>query len=361
MKILLCTLEYPPQIGGVANYYGNLIQAWPRDDSWDIIDNSQNSLLAPKGFWLWRRSLSALKRQISRFKPDFVFIGQILPLGSAALILSFFLPIKYGIFLHGMDLSFALRSPRKRLLARLVLKKARVIVCANSRVQSLLFEFMPALAARTILIHPGANPAGAVPALQDSIISRYGLKGKKIIFSIGRLVKRKGFDQVIKSLDKVEGDNWLYLLAGDGPEKDNLKKLAAASKQKEKIIFLGPLSDEEKWSCLDLCDIFVMTSRDLAGDFEGFGIVYLEANLMGKPVIAGASGGVADAVIHEGSGLLVDPENPEEISEAINRLLSNSALALNLGRQGKIRAQTDFSWEKQARKLFEYLHLYFNL
>ncbi len=197
--------------------------------------------------------------------------------------------------------------------------------------------------------------------IKDRLIQEYGLADKKIIFSMGRLVKRKGFDQVIAALAKVPGENWRYLLAGDGPEREALQALATASPQSQKIIFLGSLGEEEKWSCLDLCDIFIMTSRDLAGDFEGFGIVYLEANLMGRPVIAGNSGGVGDAVINMVNGLVVDSENQEEIAEAINQLLASDDLKKKLGRQGKVRAEVEFTWSKQAETLRQYLSSLKNL
>ena len=82
---------------------------------------------------------------------------------------------------------------------------------------------------------------------------------------------------------------------------------------------------------------------------------------MGKPVIAGKSGGVADAVVDQFNGLLVDPENSEAIAIAINQLLLDSDLVKKLGEQGKNRAQQDFSWSAQSKKLHQYLHLYFNL
>ncbi|HNU81481.1 MAG TPA: glycosyltransferase family 4 protein [bacterium] len=361
MKILLATLEYPPQIGGVASYYGNLIRHWSPDDVWQVVDNSQNLLLASRGILPWRRALLTLRRAINKNKPDFLFLGQILPLGTVAWVLHYFKPLPYGIFLHGMDLSFALRSRRKRLLTRLILRKARIIVCANSRVQKILLNFYPAAAAKVVLINPGASAGKPVEEIKDRLIQEYGLADKKIIFSMGRLVKRKGFDQVIAALAKVPGENWRYLLAGDGPEREALQALATASPQSQKIIFLGSLGEEEKWSCLDLCDIFIMTSRDLAGDFEGFGIVYLEANLMGRPVIAGNSGGVGDAVINMVNGLVVDSENQEEIAEAINQLLASDDLKKKLGRQGKVRAEVEFTWSKQAETLRQYLSSLKNL
>ncbi len=351
MKLLLCTLEYPPQIGGVASYYHNLISAWPQSDSWRVLDNSHSQLCAPAGSWPWRRSFVALWKELQAAPADLVFIGQILPLGTVALLLNIIKPLAFGLFLHGMDLSFALKSPRKRFLAKLILKKAKIIVCANSRVQEILLNFLPDLKDKVMILHPGATVGRADDEIKAELENRYHLAGKKIIFSLGRLVKRKGFDQVIKSLEKVSAEPWLYLLAGDGPERESLRALAAQSSISDKVIFTGTLSEAEKWSCLDLCDIFITTSRDLDGDFEGFGIVYLEANLMAKPVIAGNSGGVADAVINNLNGLLVNPENTEEIAVAITKLLENPTEASRLGLAGRERAEKDFSWPGQALKL----------
>lgn len=351
MKLLLCTLEYPPQIGGVASYYHNLISAWPQSDSWRILDNSHSQLCAPAGFWPWQRAFVALWKELQTAPADLVFIGQILPLGTVALFLNIIKPFSFGLFLHGMDLSFALKSPRKRFLARLILKKAKIIVCANSRVQEILLNFLPGLKEKVVILHPGATVGRADDEIKAELKNRYHLAGKKIIFSLGRLVKRKGFDRVIKSLEKVSAEPWLYLLAGDGPERESLHTLVAQSSLADKVVLMGSLSEAEKWSCLDLCDIFITTSRDLDGDFEGFGIVYLEANLMAKPVIAGNSGGVADAVINNLNGLLVNPEDTNEIAAAITKLLQNPTEASRLGLAGRERAEKDFSWLGQATKL----------
>jgi phosphatidylinositol alpha-1,6-mannosyltransferase len=356
MKLLLCTLEYPPQIGGVANYYANLLKNWPQEDSWVLLNNNHGDLVGSKGPWCWRKAIFSLWRVLRREKPDFVFLGQILPLGTVALLLNFIFPFKFGIFLHGMDLSFALKISRKRWLTRLILKKAQLIVCANSRVREILLSFLPDSQDKIFLLHPGASVGQSDAKIQADYRERYDLSGKKIIFSIGRLVKRKGFDQVIKALELVKYSNWLYLLAGNGPEMIALKEQAAQSPLANKIIFAGLLNEKEKWSCLNLCDIFISSSRDLDGDFEGFGIVYLEANLMSKAVIAGRSGGVGDAVIDGLNGLLVDPEDPQDIAKALDRLMSNPEEATALGVRGRERAEKNFSWPGQAKKLKERLN-----
>ena len=98
-----------------------------------------------------------------------------------------------------------------------------------------------------------------------------------------------------------------------------------------------------------------MPSRQIKEDFEGFGIVYLEANLCSKPVIAGDSGGVRDAVKNGINGLLVNSENIEEITEAVIKLAKDKNLREKLGRQGKERVIKEFNWEKQTKKIISKL------
>jgi len=122
------------------------------------------------------------------------------------------------------------------------------------------------------------------------------------------------------------------------------------------VIFLGEVADKEKWAWLSLCDIFIMPARNIDGDFEGFGIVYLEANLAGKPVIAGDSGGTKDAVQGAYSGILVDPENISRIAGAVIGLAQDAKLIIKLGEQGRERAINEFNWEKQIDKIYNVIH-----
>jgi phosphatidylinositol alpha-1,6-mannosyltransferase len=118
-------------------------------------------------------------------------------------------------------------------------------------------------------------------------------------------------------------------------------------------LFLSEISDDDKWSWLDLCDIFVMPARNIAGDFEGFGIVYLEANLSHKAVIAGNAGGVPDAVVDGLNGLLVDPENSEELARKILQLLNNDKLRYELAERGYERVIKDFKWSDKIAQIYK--------
>lgn len=359
MKTLLFTLEYPPFRGGVANYYGNMAKYWPIAEKLVVLDNNRGELMKKSGFLAWWPSFFTLKRKLANDKFDYLLVGQILPLGTVARLVSWLYPVKYGVFLHGMDLSFALKSWRKRIITRLVLKGADKIICANSYVREKLIEFLPESALKVAIVNPGIE-GGAPEVDKNDIIEIkkiYNLEGKTVLLSLGRLVKRKGVDRTIEALAHIPdslGENLIYFIAGAGPREEYLKKLVP-NNFADRIVFLGVLSEEEKWTWLQTCDIFIMPSRDISGDFEGFGIVYLEANLCGKPVIAGNSGGVRDAVVDEMSGLLVDPDKVDAIAQTIIRLAEDSGLREQLGEQGRLRAINHFNWEKQANKICQFI------
>jgi phosphatidylinositol alpha-1,6-mannosyltransferase len=119
------------------------------------------------------------------------------------------------------------------------------------------------------------------------------------------------------------------------------------------VMFLENVDAAELPSIYGMCDVFVMPSRaDLgACDVEGFGMVYLEANACGKPVIAGKSGGIADAVLDGETGLLVPPDSPETLADSICRMLTHKEYAERLGQQGRERAIREFGWGAVADRV----------
>jgi phosphatidylinositol alpha-1,6-mannosyltransferase len=105
------------------------------------------------------------------------------------------------------------------------------------------------------------------------------------------------------------------------------------------------VSDTEKAALLSQCDVFALPNRREPGEVEGFGIVFVEAGAYGLPVIAGADGGTADAVIDGATGLLVDSANDAAVRDALVRLLENPAEADAMGRAGHARFWSQFAWD----------------
>ena len=214
--------------------------------------------------------------------------------------------------------------------------------------------------AKIIVVHPGPNLlAEEVSKFKiKETIQAYNLKDKKILLTVGRLVERKGQDTVISALPEIikKVPDLKYLIVGTGPYQKTLARLVDQNQLGNYVKFINPSSENDLAALYQLCDVFIMPSRQLpSGDVEGFGIVYLEANSFGKPVIGGRSGGVPEAVIDGQTGILVDPTNIDQIAQQTIRLLTNQALAQRLGLQGLERVAEEFDWQAQTEKIKQIL------
>ncbi|HQB50673.1 MAG TPA: glycosyltransferase family 4 protein [bacterium] len=359
MRYLLVTAEYPPFRGGVAHYYGNLVKAWPEGDSIVVLDNSQAKLIAPTGRWPWLRSFVNVWRIVKQSRADFLLIGQILPLGTVAWLLSYFTK-PYAVFIHGMDWTMALGSPRKAWLTKRIINRAKTVIAANSYVAELIVKTCPQAKDKIVVINPGLASVQKpeVPeALTKELVEKYQLDGKTIILTVGRLVERKGVDKTIEALVQILPQNpeVHYVVVGDGPYLAACQELVQSLQLEQQVVFIPDADDKERAAWYQLADIFIMPSRQIGNDFEGFGIVYLEAGQAGKPVIAGRSGGVADAVADNLNGLMVNPESVTEIALALKRLIAEPKLRTELGQNGQARL-VNFLWPEQARRLVQFIN-----
>ncbi len=369
MKVLLFTLEYPPFKGGVANYYGNLVKYWPESGNVFVLNNNDGGLI--KKSWpilRWLPAFRGLNKAVKKNNITHVVVGQILPLGLVGLIYCRFHKIKYTVILHGLDFSYATKVWRKKIISRIILKGAQTIICANSYTANLVKKFLPATDENKIItVNPGIEAEPPAALENTRLIKKYHLENKIILLSVGRLVKRKGFDKVIEALPEIlkRAPNLIYVILGAGDELNNyqlrITRLAKAKPRRpnyelnNNVIIINNATDEERNGWYNACDIFIMPARNINGDYEGFGIVYLEANLAGKPVIASKSGGVGDAVVDGLNGIMVDPENINDICQAVIKLAQNAGLRYKLGEQGKKRAIDEFNWKKQIQKIYKVL------
>lgn len=359
MKVLLLTLEYPPFFGGVANYYGNLVKHWPEPDNIFVLDNSNDKLISKKLPMIkWLPAIWQLYKNIKINKIDHIFVGHVLPLGTVAWMVSKITNVRYSVILHGMDFSFALKSARKKKMSKLILNNAEKIICSNSYTAKLAGIFLGD-SSKIAVINPGVENNLQLSINNYQFKEKYKLEGKQILLSVGRLVKRKGFDMVLEALPDVlkQIPDLVYVIIGNGEEQDNYKLSIINYQLQDKVLIITDATDEDKYKWYETCDAFIMPSRNINGDFEGFGIVYLEANLAGKPVIAGDSGGVRDAVEDDINGLLVDSGNKEATGNAIINLMQNPELRKKLGEQGRERALKYFQWEDKIKEIFNTINI----
>lgn len=356
MKTLLVALEFPPAVGGVETYYGELVAHWPSEIK--VITNEHHELISPVlPIFGWLKAFWTVGREIGQYRPDWVLVGEILPLGTVVYLLSCILPVRYGVVLHGLDFAQAQQTPRKRWLARKIINRAGRVICANSVTAKAVTALMPEN-------HPAVvNPGVDVEALQtvshedsEQLRKEYHLEDSFLLVTVGRLVPRKGMDKVIEALPGIIKTlpQCHYVIIGDGPYKSTLESLIKQYKVQPHVTILSGLDNKAKNAWLAAADIFIMPTRVIGHDYEGFGIVYLEAGLQKKPVIAGRGGGVGEAVLGGVTGLQVNGEDTTEITAAVLRLAQDRDLRQRLGDAGYEYAQS-LSWSRQIAKLYSAL------
>src|SRR6185436_3012049 len=149
------------------------------------------------------------------------------------------------------------------------------------------------------VLHPGTDVAKFTPAPPDAAVrARLGWQGRRVVLTVGALQKRKGQDMMIRALPAIRRrcPDVLYAIAGEGWEIDALRQLARDLQVEDAVAFHGVPDDVSLVQYYQQCDLFALPNRQVNWDFEGFGIVLLEAQACGRAVIAGASGGTAEAI-----------------------------------------------------------------
>jgi len=284
--------------------------------------------------------------------------------GYLALLSERWLKRPFVVYAHGNEILAAMASAWDK--PRLALRRASCVI-ANSRFTARLVQAAGVRPEAIRIIPPGCDTDRFRPRAANERLRRKVLAERangRVILTVGNLVERKGNDSVIRALPAVAGavPGVTYVIVGDGPYRRNLEELASAVGVREQVVFAGRVSDDELPDYYALADVFAMPSRARpdaydpdAYDVEGFGIVFLEAGASGTPVVAGRSGGIGDAVLHETTGLLVDPFDTEEIGQTLIRLLTNHELRAQLGRQSRDRVEKNHTWRRVATHVQEIL------
>jgi phosphatidylinositol alpha-1,6-mannosyltransferase len=149
--------------------------------------------------------------------------------------------------------------------------------------------------------------------------------------------------------------NLLYVIIGDGEERISLEQLVEQEGVQENVQFLGEANDEILRRCYQQCDVFALPNRQVGVDIEGFGMVLLEAQACGRPVVAGASGGTAETMRVPQTGRIVNCDNPQPLAEVLSELLLQPDLCQRMGVAGRKWVVERFDWTsltRQAEQIF---------
>jgi phosphatidylinositol alpha-1,6-mannosyltransferase len=354
-RVLVITPDFPPTKGGIQILTHRVVSSFrtlePTVVTLGHIDaaafdqahpsNVVRARHRPGGRAFAILGLNATAASVAlRIRPDVILSAHIVGSPAAALLRRH-LDIPFVQYVYAKEIG------ARPGLARFALTRADRVVAISQYAQDLAMA-AGAGADRVVLIHPGVD-APAAASLQRQQGS------PPTVLTISRLEDAyKGHDVLLRALPLVRAavPDARWRVVGDGSLRTTLESRARAMGLGDAVQFLGSVTDEARDAELARADAFCMVSRLPAGGMagEGFGIVYLEANGWGLPVVAGAVGGATDAVVHGETGLLVDPEDHVAVADALVALLSDRELARRLGRGGRAHAKR-LTWDLAARRV----------
>jgi phosphatidyl-myo-inositol dimannoside synthase len=364
---LLVTNDFPPRPGGIQQFVHNLAvrqapgslvvycSTYPGAAEFDArqpfdVVRENTSMLLPTPA-VARRAAEIARR----FGCTQVWFGAAAPLGLLASGLRERTGITRAVALtHGHEAGWA-ALPGARGLLRRIGRGVDVI--------TYLGEYFRARLARAVgylttleQLAPGVDTEAFSPSVSgEEVRARYGLTDRPVIVCVSRLVPRKGQDTLIRALPLVRRkvpDAALLIVSG-GPYRSTLERLATDNGVARHVVFTGTV----EWSQLPAHhaagDVFAMPCRTRRGglDVEGLGIVYLEASAVGRPVLAGDSGGAPDAVRDGETGYVVAGRDVNAVAERLVELLSDQALAARMGAAGRAWVEQEWRWDTKAARL----------
>ena len=162
------------------------------------------------------------------------------------------------------------------------------------------------------------------------------------LVSVGRLVEIKGMDTLINGVSRLTDIDWRLSIAGDGPLKTSLTSCALKKGISTRIAWLGPQSEYAISELLSNADIFILASkRDRAGNMDGIPVVLMEALSRGVPVISTSISGIPE-LLGGGAGIVLSPDSPESIANAIRSLRDDSSIATRMKQRGRARIERGY-------------------
>jgi len=342
MKLLFITRKYPPMVGGMEKV------------SYGLIKELSKKVEIVTLTWGGKQCHLPIIIPLFLLKSLFIIPTKNIThihLGDALLSpLGYFLKrvhkVKVSVTAHGLDITF--RFPFYQYLVKKSLKNLDSIICVSNAAKIECEKLgIPKNLLKVIPngVFPGEFASSHMKEDLENMIGET-LRDRKIIITVGRLVKRKGVYWFIKNVFPKLDKNFIYLVVGDGPEKSIIEKLLDFLHLNDRVNLLGKVSDKQLKIIYNTADVMVLPNRHIEGNIEGFGIVAIEASSAGLPVIASKVDGLTDSVVDGKNGYLVNPK-ADEFIKILNR-------RINLNKSSvKKFTEENYSWQKISAKYLQ--------
>jgi phosphatidylinositol alpha-1,6-mannosyltransferase len=371
MKILVVTNDFPPKVGGINYYVAHLMRRfppgevtvfapdWPGAAAFDarfphrVVRWAQRNMYYPTA--AIRERVEDLVREE---RADVLLFGALAPLGLLGRALHKRAGIPYASFTHGVEI-WAGQVPVTRSLLASVGKHATLLTGPSQWTVDALRQ-VTGPGPHIAVLPPGIDTGLFHPGVDETVVrERHGLGDEQLICCVSRLTLRKGQDKVIRALPWVlrERPGVRFVVVGTGPDLERLQALAHRKKVEDAVVFAGEVPYEELPAYFRAGDVFAMPcrTRKWGLEVEAFGAVFLQASAVGRPCVAGDSGGAPEAVLHGETGLVVDGHEVDEVADALLELLADREMAQKMGAAGADRVHRDFTWDALSVRLRDLL------
>lgn len=322
MTILFITRSYSNEKGGKEIYNYNLVKALNtsnKENKIRLISNSGSILNL-----LWFYPYSFIKGFFSCLtnKIDYIHSGDTFML-PVAITLSAIFNKKVSLTVYGLDITYKSKLYQS-IFIPLARKSDKIIAISEATKQECLKKGIKE--EKIVVIPCGVNSNElklneSKTTLINNLEKKFNIpvKGKKVIITVGRLVKRKGVQWFIENAIPKLDKSYIYLIAGEGEEKENIQNSIVSNKLESRVFMLGRIDQETLKELYNASDVFVMPNIQVEGDIEGFGIVAIEAASTGLPVVASNIEGIKDAIINNKTGFLIKEKDTNGFISSIEK------------------------------------------
>ncbi len=379
-KTLLLTENFPPKEGGSGRWFWELYSRLPNDKvlivandtpegrefdkthELDIVrielESTEWGLASTKGLGFYWETIRKVLKLIKEYGIEEVHCGRVIPEGVIARALKLLAGARYNCFVHGEDVETAATSREHSLLVKNVCKNASMLICNSENTANIVRKLGFDSGSKCEVLHPGVDTSRFEVAAPDtSFRQKMGWSGKRVLLTVGRLQRRKGQDFLIKSMPALlnEFPDLFYAVVGRGECYDELISLVDQHELHDNVCVYPDMDDEALIKCYQQCDIFILPNRTIDNDIEGFGMVLVEAQVCGKPVIAGDSGGTRETMNIGKTGHIIDCSSTENLLNGLSPILRNREIV-----DGEVDiadyAKNRFNWDQhvaKAKRLFK--------
>jgi len=197
-----------------------------------------------------------------------------------------------------------------------------------------------------IVVHNGIDTKAFRPRKTSGFVRKLGITGPLLLF-VGRIIRQKGLEYAVKAMPLIleKHPDARFVIIGRGNRLSHVKRLVKQMGLEDSVVFPGFVPESELFEALGSCDVFILPSL-----WEVLPISILEAMSCGRPIVCTTAGGNAELVRNGFNGFVVSKRSPEQLSDAVIKLLDDDSLRKRMGENSRKRAVQEFDWELIADK-----------